>query len=129
MDQQNLFHERIEDAAAVVDACGGRKVMAAELWPDKPIRDAQNLLDACLNPGRREKLDPSQLVYIAKRGRQVGCHLLMTFLARECGYSDPEPVEPEDERAKLQREFNETFKQFQFLAAKLERAGVLKAVA
>lgn len=130
MSQQTLFYERIEDAiAAVVDACGGRKVVASELWPDKPLRDAHNLLDACLNPGKREKLDPSQVVYIAKRGRQVGCHLLVTYLCRECGYSDPVPVEPEDERAMLMREFIEAQKSLQHMTARMERVGLIRAVA
>lgn len=130
MTQQALFHERIEDAiAAVVDACGGRKVVASELWPDKPLRDAHNLLDACLNPGKREKLDPSQVVYIAKRGRQVGCHLLVAYLCRECGYADPVPVEPEDERAMLMREFIEAQKSLQHMTARMERVGLIRAVA
>ena len=126
--QQTLFHERIEDAiAAVIDACGGRKTIASELWPDKPVRDAHNRLDACLNPGKNDKLDPSQIVYIAKRGRQAGCHLLMTYLMRECGYADPVPLEPEDERAKLQREFIEAQKHMQTMFARMERVGLVRA--
>jgi len=128
MSQQTLFYERIEDAiAAVVDACGGRKVVASELWPDKPLRDAHNLLDACLNPSKREKLDPSQIVYIAKRGRQVGCHLLVAFICRECSYADPIPLEPEDERAKLQREYIEATKAMASLAARMERVSLVRA--
>ena len=68
--QNALFHERIEDAAdEVCRAIGGRKKMAGELWPDKPQREAHNLIDACLNPDRRERFSPSQLLYIAKRDR------------------------------------------------------------
>jgi len=128
MDQFPLFHERVEEAiAAVIDACGGRKKIASELWPDKPLRDAHNLLDACLNPGKREKFDPSQIVYIAKRGRQAGCHYLMQFICREVGYCDPIPLEPEDERAKLQREFVEAQKSMAGMMARMERVGLVRA--
>lgn len=132
MSQFALFHDRAEDAAAaVVDACGGRKSFATELWPHKPQRDAHNLLDACLNPERREKLSPEHLVYIGKRGRDVGCHALSNYLARAMGYADPVPVEPEDELAKQQREFvaatqalmkmAERIEATQAMAAKLQR--------
>lgn len=130
MDQQTLFHERTEDAiAAVIDACGGRKKFASELWPDKPLRDAHNLLDACLNPSKREKFSPSQILYVAKRGREAGCHTLMFYFAREAGYDDPRPVTVEDEQQRLQREYIEAAKVFSSLASRMERVGMLKAVA
>lgn len=122
MLQNSLFHERIEDAiASVIERCGGRKVFACEIYPDKPPRDAHNLVDACLNPERREKFAPSQLMYIMKRGRQVGCHDLTMFISREAGYADPIPVEPEDEIAKLQREFIEATKALSTMAARIEQ--------
>ena len=47
--------DRIEDAIdEVIHRCGGRKAFATDLWPHKAQRDAHNLLDACLNPDRRE---------------------------------------------------------------------------
>lgn len=121
MLQSHLFHERIEDAiSAVIDRCGGRKAFACELYPDKPPRDAHNLLDACLNPERREKLAPSQLLFVMKRGRSSDCHDLALFLMRESGYSDPLPVDPEDEVAKMQREFIDATRRLTSLAAKIE---------
>lgn len=122
MLQNSLFHERIEDAiASVIDRCGGRKVFACDMYPDKPQRDAHNLVDACLNPERREKFAPSQLMYIMKRGRQVGCHDLALFMARDAGYADPVPIEPEDEVAKLQRDFVEATKALGQMAARIEQ--------
>lgn len=102
MSQQDaLFYDRIENALdAVIAACGGRKKMAGELWPDKPVRDAHNLLDACLNHERREKFDPTQIIYILRRGREVGCHGAMNFIAGETGYAAT-PVSPEAERDRL----------------------------
>ena len=87
-----LFHERIEDAIdEVIRGAGGRKKVAVELWPDKPAREAHNLLDACMNPERRERFAPSQVLWFAQRGRQIGCHAVIMFMARECGYADPTP--------------------------------------
>ena len=126
MLQNSLFHERIEDAiASVIDACGGRKAFACEIHPDKPPRDAHNLVDACLNPERREKFAPSQLLYLMKRGRQVGCHDLALYMTRDAGYADPVPVEPEDEVAKLQREFIEATKALSTMAARIDRKSVV----
>src|ERR1700675_2688422 len=100
MDQPALFHERIEQAVdEVIAACGGRKAFAAEMWPEKSHRDAHNLLDACLNPERREKFAPEQLLYILRRGRAARCDGLMRYLSREAGYEDPKPIEPKDEEA------------------------------
>lgn len=43
------------------------------------------------------------------------------YIARECGYADPAPIEPEDEIARLQREFVEATKQLGALAAQIEK--------
>lgn len=120
--QDQLFHERIEDACAeVIDRSGGRKKFAAEMWPDKLVADAHNHLNACLNPAKRERFSPDQLLYIARRGRAVGCHSLITWLAREAGYSDPQPLEPEDERAALQRQYVDAVKAMSRINERMER--------
>ncbi len=130
MDTPSLFVESIEEAIAeVARVCGGRKAFAVAMWPALPVRDAHNRFDACLNPERREKFDLSDPLYIAKRGREAGCHSLMLFIARDTGYTDPQPVEPEDERAKLQREFIQAQKAMTQLAARMERAGMLRSAA
>ncbi len=122
MQQEPLFHERIEDAAlAVIDRCGGRKKFAAEMWPDKSLADAHNLLNACLNPEKRESFKPEQLLYICRRGRDVGCHALIVYLARSIGYADPQPIEPEDERAELQRQYVEAARSMARMAERIER--------
>lgn len=120
MEQEALFHERIEDAVGAVADVLGRKRIACELWPDKTPRDAHNLLDACLNPERRERLTPSQLMFIARNGRESDLHAIVTFIARELGYEDPKPVEPEDEKARLQREYIEAAKRMARIAERVE---------
>lgn len=128
MDTPSLFCESIDDAIAeVARVCGGRKAFAAAMWPSLPVREAHNRFDACLNPERREQFHPSDLLYIARAGREAGCHSLILFLARESGYTDPAPIEPEDERARLQREFINAQKALQALASKMERAGLVRA--
>lgn len=99
--QPALFYERIEQALdAVVTACGGRKTFACEMWPDKLARDAHNLMDACLNPDRREKFAPHQLLYILQRGHEAGAHAAMQYIAVETGYR-VEAISPEAERDRL----------------------------
>jgi hypothetical protein len=122
MQQEALFFERIEDAlSAVIDACGGRKRFSALLMPDKPMRDAHNLLDAMLNPERRERFTPSQLVFVAKAGREAGCHAVMQFLAREAGYAEPVPADPEDQNAELQRSFIDAVAKLEGIQKQLQR--------
>jgi len=122
MAQQALFYERIEEAlAAVINECGGRKRFASDIWPNKPQRDAHNLLDACLNPERREKFAPHDLMYILKRGREAQCHVAMQFMCEEMGYSRPVPINPEDEKVKLQRQIIEAAQTLKTSLDRLER--------
>lgn len=116
-----LFCESIEEAIdEVVKACGGRKAFACEMWPSLPVREAHNRLDACLNPERREKFSPHDLMYVLKRGRAAGCHSLMRYMAGDCAYS-VEVIEPEDEATRLQREFLAGVEQFKVLGSRLDR--------
>lgn len=119
--QLELIHERFEDALdETIRACGGRKKIACDLWPDKPQRDAHNLLDACLNPERREKLSPSQLLYILKQGRIVGCHTAAVFFAHECGY-EIKPIVKEEEMDRLTSVVEQSTKTLQAALNQLER--------
>lgn len=119
--QTSLFCESVGEALAeVVKAAGGPKRVGPELWPELPAEQAAQKLRDCLNPDRREKLSPEQVVWLLKLGRHTGCHSAMTFVLRDCGYADPVPLEPDDERAALQREFIEASKMIQKMAQRLE---------
>jgi hypothetical protein len=101
----------------VARALGGFKRSGAMLRPELPADQAGRWLADCLEAGRREKLSPEQLLMLLREGRRVGCHSAMAFLAQECGYAPPQPVEPQDEAAELQR---------QFLAAVAEQGTILR---
>jgi hypothetical protein len=122
--------ERIEDAIdEVIQRCGGRKAFSAEMWPGKSQRDAHNLLDACLNPERREKFSPGAVVYIAKRGHDVGCHAVIQFISTECGYAPPTPISTADERSDLEARYIEAAKEMSKIADRIERITFPRAVA
>lgn len=119
--QEPLFFERIEDAIDhVIRQCGGRKKLAVDLWPAKPARDAHNLLDACLNPERREKLAPHELLFVMRKGRESGCHALMHYLADECTYERPLPRNREREKDDLQRQFVQAVKMQERILQKIQ---------
>jgi hypothetical protein len=125
MDQPALFHESFVEALAdCVRALGGNKKVGALLWPEKPIEDARRALLDSLNPERPNKLSPEQVLLILREARKVNCHAAMAYIDRECGYADPQPIEPDDEKAALQRQFVEQSKAMQQLFARMERAGI-----
>lgn len=119
--QLALHHESLTDALReVVSAAGGNKEIGVRMFPDMPADHAAQKVRDCLNTDRRERFTPDQVLMLMRIGRQIGCHAAITFMARECGYADPQPIEPEDEVARLQREFVEATKVLGQLAAKIE---------
>jgi hypothetical protein len=129
VSQPPLFVESITDALReVVRACGGAKVVGCKLWPEKAPDAAARTLADCLNDARAEKLSPDQVLLLARMGRERGCHAVLAFFAAECGYAQPVPIEPEDERAALQREYIEATKVLAHLAARIDRIEPMPAV-
>ena len=106
MPQTALFYESLDDAIKdVIRVCGGAKVVGSKLWPEKSPEAASRLLNDCLNEHRPERLSPAQLMLIARMGRDKGCHAVMYFMCADLSYSQPVPIEPEDELAGLLREY------------------------
>ena len=119
--QMSLVHESIADALReAINACGGNKKVGPVLYPDLPVDQAAGRIRDCLNPDRRELFSPDQVVLIARLARDVGNHAIMNHLAVELGYLKPAPVEPEDEIARLQREFVEATKSLHSMATRIE---------
>lgn len=126
--QPNLFHDSVEDALRdVIQACGGPKVVACKLWPDKTPEAAHRLLLACMNEDRPERFNPGHLFLLMKMGRERNCHSAMVYMARECGYDEPKAIEPEDERARLQREYIEAVNRLSRLSADIGKTVGLRA--
>lgn len=126
MTQDALFYESLNDALdAVVKACGGAKAVACKMWPEKTPDAAHRLLLACLNEGRVEKLSPEHVLFLLRMGRERGSHAAINFLCRESGYADPQPIDADDEKLRLQREFIEAQKAMQSLATRMEKIGLL----
>ena len=124
-DQIPLFCEDLNDAIRqTVQALGGMKRVGADMRPELPADQAGRWLGDCLNPDRRERLDPQQLSWIRRRARQAGVHILAAFEAADAGYAQPQPLEPEDARAALMREFVQATKASAALVRRLEALGV-----
>lgn len=122
--QLPLIVESLEDAIrATVQAMGGYKRVGADMKPELAADAAGRWLSDCLNPDRRERLTPHELAYIRRRARQAGIHILAAFEARDAGYAEPVPVEPEDERAALQRAFVESTKHLEQMLRRLQEIG------
>lgn len=81
------FYESPEEALrAAVQALGGTKQVGALLWPDKTPDNAGRLMSDCLNPGRAEKLELSQVIRIFAMAKEQGCHSPFAWFAGEVGY-------------------------------------------
>lgn len=99
-----------------VKALGGSKQVGPVLWPEKAPDAAQRALLDCLNADRPAHLSPEQVVLILRLSRERGIHSGMHFLCGALSYAPPVPIEPEDERDELMREFVE-------MGRRMERIG------
>lgn len=70
--QQVLFHESLNDALReVVQTLGGTKKVGVLMRPEKSADEAARWISDCLNPDRREKFDPEQVLWLLREGRRV----------------------------------------------------------
>lgn len=119
--QHTLWHDTLEDALrSIVEALGGPKRVAGDLWPSKAVTDAARYLNHCLDVTRPEKLALDEVVWLLKHGSEAGVHTAMAFLAQACGYEPPKRVNPESERDRLMREYIHSVEQQQALVRRLE---------
>lgn len=87
MQQTELWHDSILDAVgAAISASGGRGTVAKKLWPALEESSRTARLRASLNPDHAQKLDPEELLMIAKLARAAGDFSIVNFLARELGF-------------------------------------------
>jgi hypothetical protein len=102
--QTPLFIESVYDAlTSAVKVAGGPKHVGSLLFPGKPVDDARSMLLNALDPSRREKLDPEQVIYILRLARDAGYHDAKHWLDLELGYAATPPVDANDQAAELAR--------------------------
>lgn len=104
-----------------VKAVGGSKVVGPKLWPEKPIDAAQRLLLDCLNPDRPAHLTPEQAQYVLRLARDIGYHAGAAYLMGSLSYAPPQPIDPPDERAELQRQYVEAARRMARMAERIEK--------
>lgn len=129
--QERLHFEDFNDALReVVKSLGGAKRVGPQLWPEKTVEQAQQQLLACLNTERKERLTPEQVFYLLKQSREAGFHSAKQWLDIELGYEPGRPMDPLDERARLERDFIEAVRASRQIAERLDRlmSSPLKAV-
>lgn len=81
------FYEGVEDALrASIQALGGAKKVAGDLWPDKPLEEARSLLLNCINPARKEKLDYTQLMWVFREAKRVGFVAGFVWFSHACEF-------------------------------------------
>jgi len=115
-----MFYDTYEDAIRdCVTALGGNKKVGSMLWPALPADEAGRKLAHCLNPDKREKLDLGELRLIRRSARQAGIHILAHYEARDAGYTEPQPLNPDDEAAQLQKEFIASVKALEALQKRM----------
>lgn len=123
MSQPELFHETLNDALReVVQALGGAKKVGALMRPDIVGADtAGRWIHDCLNPERAHRFDPDQVLWLLREGRKAGCHAAMRFLAAECGYAEPVPIDPKVQEDRLLDDLRSSALTLRVALEKIER--------
>lgn len=117
-----LFYEDIFAALGeVVRSTGGMKVVGAAMRPELDAVSAAGWLKDCLNPARREKLDPAQVIWLLKRGHAACVHDAMAYISLEVGYEPPRPVTAEAQFLSVLDEMKVMQQQMADSAARIER--------
>lgn len=113
--------ENINDALqAAVTALGGYKKAGPMLRPELSIDQAAGWLRDCLNPARREKLAPEQVMLILRKAREASYHAAMNFVAFDTGYKAV-PVDPLTQEAELQERFIAAVEHLQGIQSQMQR--------
>lgn len=105
-EQVPLWYESIEDAiGTAIMALGGAKKVSELLWPvlarNKP-QTAYTRLKHSLNDDKPEKLDPDEVLTIARAAAAIGEHSIMLYMARELGY-EITPLAPSEAEKRAKR--------------------------
>ncbi len=126
--QLSLVVEDIHEALAeIVRALGGNEAVGVRLYPERTPAAAATFVRNATSPTRAERFNPEQVWLLFVWARQAGFHNAKRWFDESTGYVPGEPLEPDDERAKLQRDFIESVNRQADLVARMERIGVVPA--
>lgn len=131
MQNELPFYENVEQALAqCVQALGGAKTVGNMFWADKPMEDARTLLLNCVNPARKEKLDYTQIMFLFREAKNVGCYAPYQWFSNEIGY-DARPITKAEEVDRLTSVVEQSTKTLSAALSQLERIqrSSIKAVA
>ncbi len=121
-EQQPLFYDSVQDAiGTVVAALGGKKKVGPLLWPHLKAETAYTRLAHCLSEEFPEKLAPEEMLFLARQGREAGCHAILAYLSMECGYAPPVAIDPLDEKEALRRDIRDQLAELNRKLSRLER--------
>lgn len=104
----------------LITSCGGPKKVGSVLRPNMTPAAAGQWLLKAINAEERERLDLEDVVLLLRMGHDHAHHGAMSALADAALYTPPSPIEPEDRRAALKREFIEHAKRMEALAKRIE---------
>lgn len=121
MQTELPFYESPEDALrSCIQHLGGAKVVGKLLWADKTPDAAGRLLMDCVNTGRPEKLEISQIMLILTMARDAGYHTPFYWFAGQLGY-DAKPINKAEEVDRLTTVVERSSKTLADALATLER--------
>jgi hypothetical protein len=118
-----VFSDFNDALTGIVHALGGHKEVGVMLRPElasKPLAAGQWLRD-CLNPEKRERLNPDQVFLLMRRAREAGYHAAKHWMDDELGYERGAPMDPRTEAENLQRDFIAAVRTSERLAQRLEK--------
>lgn len=120
--QLTLFFDDIYQALmADIQALGGSKTVGSILWPSlKPDKAGEKVAN-CANRSHAQKFDLEDMLLIIREARKNGSYATAFFMASDTGFAEPQPIEPEDEKARLQTEFIQAVKAMERLSSKMDR--------
>lgn len=123
------FYESVNEALrSAVNGLGGFKKVGPLMRPELTVDTAAGWLRDCLNPDRREKLSPEQVMFIIREAGKANIHSLMSFIAFDTGYKAT-PVAPQTREAELQQKFVDAVEGLAAIQSQLQRVQRLRSAA